>query len=98
MSALTLALSALAFALFALSTFDHHQRRLGRAPTVAAVRRMRLGAWAALPLSFPPAILAQGWVFGPILWVGSVMLGAGLLFLALNLLPAGEPHRKGKIE
>ncbi|MCA1200196.1 DUF3325 domain-containing protein [Sphingomonas sp. R647] len=98
MSALTLALSALAFALFGLSTPEHHRRRLGRAPAVATVSLMRLGAWAALALSFPPAILAQGWVFGPILWVGSVMLGAGLLFLALNLLPAGEPHRKGKIE
>ncbi len=98
MTALTLALAAFAFALFGLSTFDHHRRRLGRAPAVATVRRMRLGAWAALLLSFPPAILAQGWVFGPILWVGSVMLGAGLLFLALNLLPTGEPHRKGKIE
>lgn len=98
MSALTLALSALAFTLFGLSTAEHYRRRLGRAPAVVMVRCMRLGAWAALLLSFPPAILAQGWVFGPILWTGSVMLGAGLLFLALNLLPSGEPHRKGKIE
>ena len=96
MSTVALILAMLAFALFGLATPEHHRRRLGRPPAVATVGWMRRGAWAALMLSFPPAILAQGWVFGPILWVGSVMLGAGLVFLALNLLPAGEHHRKGR--
>lgn len=97
MSALSLVLAVLAFAMFGLSMSDHHRRWLGRTPAATTVGRMRIGAWAALALSVPPAILAQGWVFGPILWAGSVMLGAGLVFLALNLLPDGERNRKGKI-
>lgn len=88
MTAIALILTVTAFALFGLSTDAHHRQRLGRKPDAAAVLRMRGGAWAAMAAAFPFAILAQGWVFGPILWAGLVMLGAALVFLALNFIPA----------
>ncbi|QDX27537.1 DUF3325 domain-containing protein [Sphingomonas suaedae] len=90
MTALSLLLAVLAFALFGLATPDHHRKRIGRALVPAIARRMRIAAWGALIFSFPPAILAQGWVFGPILWVGLLMLGAGSVFLILNLAPARD--------
>lgn len=76
-----------AFALFALSTDEHHQRRLGRRPPARLRHRLRLWAWAAVALAFVSAIIARGWIYGPILWFGVLMLGAGLVFLALNLVP-----------
>jgi hypothetical protein len=87
-TALALILTTLAFALFGLATDGHHRKRLGRQPDAVTVLTMRGVAWAALAAAFPFAIAAQGWVFGPILWVALVMLGAGLVFLALNFIPA----------
>lgn len=40
--------------------------------------------------ALPPALIVSGGVFGPILWAGMVMLGAGIVFLLLNLAPAGR--------
>lgn len=88
MTALAFILATLAFALFGLSTDEHHRKRLGSRPDAVTVLRMRGSAWAALAAAFPFAIGAQGWVFGPILWVALLMLGAGIVFLALNLIPA----------
>lgn len=80
-------LATLAFALFGLATHEHHRKRLGRALDPVVATRLRAGAWTALAAAFLPAVVAQGWVFGPILWIASVMLGAGLAFMALNFLP-----------
>ncbi len=88
MTALSCLLSTLAFALFGLATRDHHLRRLRKPLDRVLALRLRAGAWAALAAAFPPAVAAQGWVFGPILWVALLMLGAGAVFLALNLVPA----------
>lgn len=88
MSALALLFATAAFVLFGLATDQHHRVRLGRVPGAAAKRQMRRGAWAALALAFLASIAARGWIMGPILWSGYVMLGAGLVFLALNFLPA----------
>ncbi len=90
MTALSMMLTLAAFALFGLSVADHQRRRLRRLLPEPTVRRMRIAAWIALLVAFPPAIAAQGWVFGPILWVALLMLGAGLVFLALNLLPVRQ--------
>ena len=49
--------------------------------------------WLALAAAFVPAIAARGWVFGPILWVGAMMAGAAIVFLALNLLPDTRAQR-----
>ncbi|PKP89787.1 MAG: hypothetical protein CVT77_16940 [Alphaproteobacteria bacterium HGW-Alphaproteobacteria-16] len=90
MTALSLILATLAFVLFGLSTVDHHRRRMGAMPDKGRVRTFRRAAWVALLLAFPPAIVAQGWVFGPILWCASIMAGAGAVFLALNFLPTTD--------
>jgi hypothetical protein len=87
MTLLSFLLATLAFALFGLATHEHHRKRLGKPLDPVLALRMRAAAWAALAAAFPPAIVAQGWIFGPILWLAMVMLGAGIVFLALNLLP-----------
>ncbi len=94
MTIAVLILSLLAFALFALSTDDHHRRRLGRRPDAMLRRRLRVGAWLALAAAFPCAVASRGWVFGPVLWIAVVMLAAGVVFLAANLIPSPkEPAR-----
>jgi hypothetical protein len=88
MSLITLILAIAAFLLFALSTNEHHQRRLGKRPSAETRRRMRIAAWALVGVAFVPALIASGGVIGPILWAGTLMLAAGLVFLTLNLSPA----------
>lgn len=87
MIALGLILATLGFALFGLATHEHHRKRLGKPLDPVLALRMRAGAWAALTAAFPCAVVALGWVFGPILWVALLMMGAGMVFLALNFLP-----------
>jgi hypothetical protein len=67
---------------------DHHQKQLGRRPPPAFKRRMRIGAWFALAASTPFAVMSHGWIFGPVMWSGEIMLGAAIVFLTLNFLPA----------
>ncbi len=92
MIALAVTLSLLAFLLLGLSTDDHHRRRFGHRPAPSLVGRMRIGGWLALGAGFPCAVMAKGWVFGPILWAAIVMLAAGVVFLALNLIPTHSHH------
>ena len=83
-----------ALALFGLSNDGHHQQRLSARITPRRQARMRAAAWAGTAMAFPFAILAGGWVFGPILWCGLLMLSAGIVFLLLNLLPTGVRRRR----
>ncbi len=78
------------FALLGCATDAHHQRRFGARASGARKRRMRLGAWTALALSFCLAVAARGWVFGPVVWAGLAMLAAGAVFLFLNFAPLRE--------
>lgn len=80
----TLALSCAAFGAFGLSTRKHHRARFGRDPGAAMVRNLRLTAWALLTLSAFSAVHAQGWIFGWVWWLGSIMIGAAAAFLLLN--------------
>lgn len=88
MSLITLIFAVAAFALFGLATDEHHQKRLGKRADIATKKRMRIAAWVLIVAAFPPALMASGGVFGPILWAGMLMLGAGIVFLVLNLSPA----------
>ncbi len=88
MSILSLLLATAAFVLLGLATDAHHRRRFGQCPPPSRRRMLRTGGWLALVASVAPAMLARGWIFGPILWVGVIMAGAGIAFLALNFLPA----------
>lgn len=83
--------SLAAFALFGCATEAHHLKRFGRRPTPVRRVRMRQIAWIALILSFGLSVAARGWVFGPVVWPGLLMLAAGAVFLCLNLVP--EPKR-----
>ena len=91
---MTFVLTLLAFLLFALATDTHHLRQLGRRPLPLLKRGLRGGAWAVLAAAFGAAVMARGWVYGPLLWAGAVMLGAGVAYLALNLLPPVPLGRK----
>ena len=87
MSIVALILAIAGFALFA-SGSEPHARRFPVAQDKPAKRRRRYAGGVVLAAAFPPAIIASGWIFGPILWSGMVMLGAGLVFVTLNLLTA----------
>lgn len=93
MTAVPLILSIAAFLLLGLSSDAHHRRRFGVCPAAARRARLRAMGWLALAAAFVPAIAARGWVFGPILWVGAMMAGAAIVFLALNLLPDTRAQR-----
>jgi len=85
MTALALLLTLAAFGCFGFATDEHHHRLTGRRPGSAAKRRWRAAAWFGLTLAFVAAIAGRGWIVGPILWAALVMLGAGAVFLLLNL-------------
>lgn len=88
---LLMLLCALAgFALFGLADDDHYRKRTGRLPAGREKRRLRIGGWIAIAAALPLAIVARGWVFGPVWWVAAVMLGAGAIFLWLNLFVQGR--------
>ncbi|MDQ0837127.1 DUF3325 domain-containing protein [Sphingomonas faeni] len=93
MSVLSLLLATAAFVLLGLATDAHHRRRFGACPQAKRRRTLRTGGWLALIASVLPAMLARGWIFGPILWVGAIMAGAGIAFLALNFIPVRDARR-----
>ncbi|KQN05219.1 MULTISPECIES: DUF3325 domain-containing protein [Sphingomonas] len=93
MSILTLLLATAAFALLGLTTDAHYRRRFGKSPQARGRRILRTGGWLTLIASVVPAMLARGWIFGPILWAGAIMAGAGIAFLALNFIPARDARR-----
>ena len=88
MSILSLLLATAAFFLLGLATEAHHRRRFGACPQAARCKMLRTGGWLSLVVSVAPVLLARGWIFGPILWAGAIMAGAGIAFLALNFVPA----------
>lgn len=90
------ALCALAaFAALGMAVDAHHRRWAGRRLTAAAKGLLRGAAWLALAVSFIAVIAARGWVFGPVIWTGLVMFGAGMVFLVLNLAPAPFRDKAG---
>ena len=87
MTTLAFLFSLAAFGVFGFATDDHHHRLTGRRPTPRLKARSRAAAWVMLALALVAAIAARGWVFGPVLWFGAIMVAAGLVFLALNFGP-----------
>lgn len=79
-----LGLACAAFGAFGLATSKHHRARFGRDPSAATVSKLRGSAWVLLALAALASVLAQGWVFGTVLWSGVTMLGAAAAFLLLN--------------
>ena len=79
-----LAMSCAGFLAFGMGTRRHHEARHHAPPPAGLVRRLRTTAWTLLILAAVCAFLDQGPVFGPVLWSGTVMIGAALVFLKLN--------------
>ncbi|WP_285022254.1 DUF3325 domain-containing protein [Novosphingobium sp. fls2-241-R2A-195] len=75
------------FALFGLSTDQHHQQRLGAKLTAPRRKTLRSGAWAGVALCFLLAFVAEGAIYGAIFWLGALSFGAAVVFLFLNLAP-----------
>lgn len=94
MSLLPLILAVIAFAALGLSTDTHHRNRFGRHPDPRRRKALRIAAWTAMALGFVSAVATQGWVFGPIVWTGTLMGGAAIAFLALNLVPGRTDTRR----
>ncbi len=88
MTALSFLFAIAGFAAFGLSTDAHHRRWFGGGITSAGKGMFRGAAWLALAISLAASLAARGWVFGPVLWFGSIMFGSGVVFLFLNLAPA----------
>ena len=84
---IALLLAAAAFLLLGLATDAHHRRRFGVVPPAARARAFRRAAWVLVALSAVAAVGSQGWIFGPVLWIGAAMGGAGIAFLLLNFAP-----------
>jgi hypothetical protein len=82
-----LLLCVAAFGAFGYATDEHHHRLTGRRLDPRGKRRWRSAAWGALAAALAAAVAARGWAFGPVLWSGTAMFAAGLVFLALNLGP-----------
>ena len=90
MTLLGLGFALIAFALFGLAS-DAHRAWYG-ARAGAARQRMRVAAWAALAISFAAVVAGRGWTMGPVVWLGLIMLAAGMVFLFLNFAP--RPDRR----
>ncbi len=82
-----------AFLSFGLATDAHYQRRFGHRPDKPRQQVMRRAGWTLLLLSFALTLLARGAVLGPVLWIGLIMLCAGISFLALNFLPHSQERK-----
>lgn len=93
MTILATLLALAAFLLFGLASDRQHEPRFGRRLAARDARRWRGAGWALLAAAFVSAIVARGWVFGPVLWTGLVVAGAAVSFLCLNLQP---PLRKAR--
>ncbi|MFD1951562.1 DUF3325 domain-containing protein [Sphingomonas arantia] len=78
--------AVVAFGLLGLATDAHHGRWLRARPSGTRKRLMRRGAWCLIAVCLLLSIAARGLVFGPVAWVGLVMLGAAVAFLVINLL------------
>lgn len=76
-----------AFALFGLSTDNHHKRRFTTRLTLERSRTLKRGAWGLVALCLILAFAAKGAVYGAVFWLGALSFGAALVFLVLNLLP-----------
>ncbi|MCV0382787.1 MAG: DUF3325 domain-containing protein [Erythrobacter sp.] len=79
-----LVMSCAGFLAFGMTTRRHYEAKYLASSPAGLVRRLRTTAWTLLILAAVCAFLDQGPIFGPVLWSGTVMIGAALVFLTLN--------------
>lgn len=94
MTALATLCAVAAFLALGLATDRHHESRFARRLPAEDARRWRMVGWALLLAAFAAAIVARGWVLGPVLWAGLAMAGAAASFLWLNLQPGSGNARR----
>ncbi len=66
-----------------LSMARHHQALWAGSPDRRHVLILRAAGWALIALSLAAAIRLDGWNFGPVHWLGS-LIGAGLLLIVVQ--------------
>lgn len=76
-----------AFALFGLSTDNHHNRRFKERLTLKRSRAFRRAAWLLVAACAALAFAAQGPIYGGVFWLGALSFGAACAFLFLNFGP-----------
>ena len=76
-------LSFLGLAALCLSMARHHQAVWAGPPERRRVHTLRAAGWALIALSLAAAIRLDGWNFGPVHWLGS-LIGAGLLLIVVQ--------------
>lgn len=87
MSLLCVLVAIAAFALFGLSTDNHHNKRFTQRLTMKRSRDMRRLAWLLVVACFVLAFAAKGPIYGAVFWLGALSFGAAMVFLVLNLVP-----------
>lgn len=84
MTLLALLLAMLGFAALALAMARHARDLLGRAPTRAQARRLRISAAQALLMSYASVVTAWGVIIGSILAYAILSLAAAVVVLLLR--------------
>lgn len=79
-----LVMSCAGFLAFGMATRRHYEAWYHVPLPAGLARKLRVFAWALLILAAVCAFLDQGPIFGPVLWSGTVMIGAALAFLMHN--------------
>ncbi len=96
MIAVALLLALASFGAFGLVTDGHFPRVFGRRQSASTKMRWRAAAWLAFALSAAATVLARGWAFGPVWWIGLIMFAAGTAFLILNLAVSSRPGQDSR--
>ena len=75
------------FTALCLSMDRHHAELLGRKPSAASRRALKLGGWSLLAFSLWAAVASTEWGLGVVEWCAVLMLSALLLVLLLPYRP-----------
>lgn len=79
---MALALSYNGLLALCLAMPKHYRQVIPHAPTGIRRHLFRIGGWLALNASLAVSVIANGWSFGPLEWVGMLAVtGLALVFL-----------------
>lgn len=93
MIALIVLLSMLAWAVLSVSMPKHGNALLKRQLREAGQRRLRWFGISLLGIGAYALIAEHGWEFGPVYWLGVIMLSALLWVMILTKITVGNPVR-----
>lgn len=84
---LALLLCYAGFTALCLAMDRHHLDLLGRKPSAARRRTMKVGGWLLLALSLWAAVAVRGWGLGLVEWFAVLMTSALMLVLLMPYRP-----------